>query len=69
MPRTTIDPEDPNTETIYLDGIIPSRTLVIYWSRDRRPHPPLDAFIQATQTVCATIDDEDATTACVQYAT
>jgi molybdate transport repressor ModE-like protein len=68
MPQTAIDPDDPNTTTINLDNIIPSRTLVIYWSADRRPHPTLDTLIHTIQTVTAQQSNEQATTACVRYA-
>jgi DNA-binding transcriptional LysR family regulator len=51
VPRSTIDPDDPATVVVDVGAVVPSRTLVCYWSRDRRRHPALDAFIEVVSAV------------------
>ena len=53
LPRLAADLDDPTTVAIDLRGLLPSRTLVCYWHRDRRHGPALAAFLATVRTVCA----------------
>jgi DNA-binding transcriptional LysR family regulator len=59
VPRLAAEPDDPATEMISLDGLLPSRTVVCYWPRDRRRGAALDAFVAALQTVSIPLRDGD----------
>ena len=63
MPRLAVELADHSTEVIDLEEILPSRTLVCYWSRDRRRGPALEGFLDAVQTVCASLREQDAVAA------
>jgi DNA-binding transcriptional LysR family regulator len=60
VPHLAVDLEDPATEAIDLDGLIPSRTLVCYWPQVRRRGSALQAFLEAMNSVCAPLRDDDA---------
>jgi len=52
LPRLAADPADPTTQMIGLESILPSRTLVCYWPRDRRRGAALDTFLAALDAAC-----------------
>jgi len=60
MPRLAIDPDDPTTEAIDLNGILQPRTLVLYWLRDRHGSEALEAFLDTARSVCAVPQVADA---------
>jgi DNA-binding transcriptional LysR family regulator len=62
MPRSTVDPDDPATEIVDVEGMMPTRTWVCFWSRDRRRRPALDAFIEAVEAVCAALAEYECRT-------
>jgi molybdate transport repressor ModE-like protein len=59
MPRLAVELDDPRIKVIDLHGLVPSRTLVCYWPRARRRGAELDAFLEAVQSACAPLRDED----------
>jgi DNA-binding transcriptional LysR family regulator len=52
MPRLAVEPETPGTTAIPLDGLLPPRTIVLYWHRDRLRTPALESFIDECRSVC-----------------
>lgn len=44
LPRLAVDPDDPTTEAIEMEGVLPARTLVLYWHRQRSHGAALDSF-------------------------
>lgn len=59
MPRLAADLADQDIEAIDLRGVVPSRTLVCYWSRNRRTGPALEAFLSAVEQVCDGLREEE----------
>jgi DNA-binding transcriptional LysR family regulator len=52
LPRLSAVPRVPRTVTVELDHVLRPRLLVLYWHRDRRMSPSLDAFLAAAADVC-----------------
>jgi DNA-binding transcriptional LysR family regulator len=46
-PRLDVDFSNPDTAAIEISTLLPSRTVVCYWSADRDPSPELDRFLDA----------------------
>ncbi len=50
-PRLDVDFTHPNTAGIDISSLLPSRTVVCFWSADRAPSPELDRFLEAMAVV------------------
>lgn len=57
MPRLATNVEDPSTATVPLDELLPSRTLVCYWSRDSQRGAVLGSFLEALRIASAPLRD------------
>ncbi len=51
LPRLAVDLEDHRVAAIDVEGLLPSRTVVCYWSSERRPESALQAFLEVLGTV------------------
>jgi DNA-binding transcriptional LysR family regulator len=52
MPQLAVDDEVAATKAIDLTGILPSRTLVLYWHANRLHGAALATFVEATRQIC-----------------
>jgi DNA-binding transcriptional LysR family regulator len=53
MPSLAVAAEDPETEVLALDPVLPARTLALHWHRERRRDESLAAFREAVLDACA----------------
>jgi DNA-binding transcriptional LysR family regulator len=53
LPRLAADPHDPAIDLIDLSGMLPARTLALFWHADRHLGDALDAFCDAVLDACA----------------
>jgi DNA-binding transcriptional LysR family regulator len=58
MPRLTVNPEDPATATLALDGAIPPRRIVLVRHGERYRSPAAQAFVDLAADVCANLGVE-----------
>jgi len=58
MPRLAIDPGDPNTRSLVLDGGVAPRVICLAWHRDRFRSPAARAFVEAARALCTDLDIE-----------
>jgi DNA-binding transcriptional LysR family regulator len=53
MPHLAVATDDPETEALALDPVLPARTLALHWHRERRHGDAMDAFREAVLDACA----------------
>jgi DNA-binding transcriptional LysR family regulator len=59
-PRLSVDPDLSGVKTLDLHGLLPARTIVLYWHRDRLHGPQLASFVEVCASVCKTISAQRA---------
>jgi DNA-binding transcriptional LysR family regulator len=58
MPRLSALPEGPGSRIIDLQGLLPARTIVLYWHESRLESPALRSFIDVCRSVCLVMQDD-----------
>ena len=53
MPRLAVSTDDPETEVLELDPVLPARKMALHWHRERRHGDALEAFREAVLDACA----------------
>jgi DNA-binding transcriptional LysR family regulator len=53
MPRLAVTAEDPETDVLALDPVLPARTMGLHWHRERLQDEALTAFREAVLDACA----------------